>query len=95
MTTTRVFFNYDSEQSLNEQIIRFMAKRGFIVERACPERITVKELAARVGRKVGSVSRSLRSPRCPAWDAITGRGERRRRILRIAPSERLISFLTL
>lgn len=87
MTTLRISFC--SEDELDVKLALIMRHRGYHVERPPTEMITVKELARRVGRSNGSVSRSLHRPMCPSFHAIRGK----RRILKLEPNARLLAWL--
>lgn len=86
--------SFEDEAELDRKLVLVMNKRGFTVERRT-EQVTVKALAARVGRPVASVSRALHRASCPPFDACYGRGNARKRILRITPNARLLDWLRL
>lgn len=89
----RVSFSYSDIPDLMERIGRFSAKHGYHLELAQAEQMTVKDLAARVGRPVNGVSRDLHDPRCPISSVTYGKGQRRKRITQIAATPRLVKWL--
>lgn len=87
MNTLRL--NYRDEADLDEKLKIILECRGYIVFTATKERISVRELARRVGKNLSNVSTRLRSPHCPAFVCAMGK----KRILWLEPNERLLSFL--
>lgn len=80
---------YENNAELDRKLKTIMERRGFHVSPIAPERISVAELARRVGRPVPSVSKSLRSLSCPSFERKMGV----RRILWLEPNDRLLSYL--
>lgn len=88
--STVLRISHESEDELDRKLIAIMTHRGYVVTKAAPDRITIAELAKRVGRRVSVVSRSLTRPSCPPFEALKGK----RRTLWIVPNDKLISYLT-
>lgn len=82
--------SHSSEDELDRKLTVIMQRRGFHVEKAAAERITVGELARRVGRNLTNVSTMLRQSDCPSF--VHNKGKRR--ILWLEPNERLMTHLT-
>lgn len=80
---------YSDEADLDAKLKSIMHRRGFVVEPAAPERLTVGLLAKRLGRNLTNVSTQLRSAHCPPFERQMGK----RRILWLVPNDRLLSFL--
>lgn len=90
----RITFHAPDDDAMREQVAAWLRLSGYHVERVqTPPPVSVGELAAMVGRKVGSVSRSLRRFDCPLGEVVYGRGEKRRRIIKLVPHEKLIAWL--
>lgn len=87
MNTLRL--SYADEAELDGKLKAIMHRRGFVVAPAAPERITVGELARRLGRNISNVSTQLRSKHCPPFESGMGK----RRIVWLIPNDRLLSFL--
>lgn len=86
---THIKISYADEDELNRKLSSIMHRRGFVVTKADPERMTVGQLARMVGRPVSTVSRALKRPSCPPFES--GRGRVRK--VWIAPNARLLAFL--
>lgn len=92
MTTLRL--SYTTEDELDRKLCVIMQRRGFRVEKAGVEPVTVGELARQVGRHPRSVSRSLHRYGLDRFRADIGSGKQKRRIKRLWPDERLVRYLT-
>jgi hypothetical protein len=66
-----------------------LGRLGYRVEAANPVRMTVRELAGSLHKKVSTASKALRSPTCP--DFVCKKGKRR--ILWLEPNDRLLDHL--
>lgn len=53
---------YATEDELDRKLILTLQRRGYVVTKARPEEITMKELASRVGRSPATISRALGRP---------------------------------
>jgi hypothetical protein len=84
---------YESDAEMRQKLCAVMEKLGYVVTRRDAPLVTMAVLSREVGRSVASVSRSLRRAGSPPFFAIWGTGERRRRIIRIRPDERLLAYL--
>lgn len=89
MSTSTFKLSHASEDELTRKLIIVMQRRGYRVERANPERISVGQLSKRVGRPLSTVSRSLRRPSCPPY--VAGRGKTR--LLWVEVTAGLLAYL--
>lgn len=90
-----VRFSYDTDTEFAAKMIATLERLGYHPPEKRCTLITVGQLAALVGRPVGSVSRLLHRGKPPSLNVRYGAGTQRRRILAIEPSERLLSWLRL
>jgi len=95
LTPNCVRFSYADDGELDRKLIATLEKRGYHVTRKSTERITVGELARRVGRPLQTVSAMLHRDDCPLANVQYGFGQIRKRILWLEPTERLIDWLKL
>lgn len=92
----KVTFGFDTDAELDRKLIATLEAHGYRVTRSTVEPISVGALARLVNRSTASVSRCLRRPSCPLFEATYGNGTKRRmRILSLTPNERLLAHLTL
>ena len=91
--TSVIGFKAESRPELETAIARQMTAWGWTCHREEAPMITVASLARQVGRGVASVSRSLHRASAPPFDAIYGRGLKRRRILKIRATAELLEYL--
>lgn len=82
--------SYADEHEKERKLCAIVRALGYRVEPGLPERITVGELARRVGRKAGTVSMSLRRPHCPPFESKRGK----KQIIWLEPNPELLAFLS-
>lgn len=82
--------HYDNYHELAAKLKIIANRLGYVMTKADPVMVTMAELSRLVNRPVSTVSRSISRPSCPPVNARRGK----KRILRIEPTEELISFLT-
>lgn len=85
----RFIVEYSDQAEMIVKLRAIASRLGYELTKAAPERISVGQLARLVGRPVSTVSRALRRPSCPDFQARQGR----RRIVWIIASPALLSFL--
>lgn len=81
--------SYDNANEMREKLCTAVRRLGYHVTPALPERITVGELARRVGRELSTVSMSLRRKSCPPFESLRGK----KQILWLEPTEKLMTYL--